>query len=196
MPHKWGCSQVKVLQQLEQNHHRHVERSPTDAQLINPIFKEFLGLLPASHYHSHLLIFIQPLRSSINDMKPRNLCNDKFSLYAGCSSTSHCMTSGWSWTPWATWWQALSCSRVITLMSLLWLFLILVHRFEVVNSDRWHWLCHYVLWHPKVWVGWCSSGPVWADLPHGTPSLNCAVSFMLLTQLTALSYISLCQHVY
>jgi len=47
--HIWGCSQLKALQPLGKNHHRHL----CGSKLAYPICQEFTGLLHKPLYCTH-----------------------------------------------------------------------------------------------------------------------------------------------
>jgi len=49
LKHIWGCSQLKALQTLEKNHHRHLRES----KLAYPTRKKFTALLHKPLYHTH-----------------------------------------------------------------------------------------------------------------------------------------------
>lgn len=65
------------------------------------------------------------------------------------------MAFGQSLTLLATWAHALSYSRVILLMSWLWLFLILVHSFESLDSNGLRWYCRNMIWSPEAGACQC-----------------------------------------
>jgi len=93
-------------------------------------------------------------------------------LYAGCLSTSHWIIFSWSWTPWATWGWTLSCSMIMSSVSLpSCLFFILVQIFWItlhkqfaitVLSQNWKYRSRR-LWMSKnavnqtTFVAWISS---------------------------------------
>ena len=168
--HIWGCSQLKALQPLEKNHHRHLCRS----MLVYPICQEFTGLLHKRLYNTHTSLSdmnVWPSRASVIQRS-----EDCMTVIPGCiqdvwasaitwlsvGSThvdGHCCAAVW-----CHWWV---CPDVC---SLSW-----SAAHDAFDSNGLHWLCCYVIWHPEAGVLWCPADPLATNLSPGVPSLSCAV---------------------
>lgn len=174
LKHIWGCSQLKALQPLEKNHHRHLRRN----KLAYPICQEFTGLLHKPLYHGLLHMNMNDMNVWPSRASVIQRSEDCMAVIPGCIQDvwapaitwlsvgptlsrphvdGHCCAAVW-----CHWWV---CPDVC---SLSW-----SAAHDALDSDSLHCLC-YVIWHPEAGVLWYPAGPLATDLSPGVPSLNCA----------------------
>ena len=161
-----GWSQVSVLK-----HHRHLDRSPNDAQVIE-------SCVQATIWHEHMAkdVKIAWWEAQTVDETP---------------GYPHHMTLSWSWTPWDTLGQELSCNRMIPPVSLpghfllilvcsfwnIWqqqlAFVVILHDLKFSNtfqhpSGLFGWILHLV-WYYLTWSAWTTHPIIYTILHKWLP---------------------------